>query len=168
MKNNKVLLLGAVTFIILLMFPAFASGQGLFTTAEDLIISFEGFMPVSKWDYKQYSWGYGTRAPGPGLPISEGQARNELRSHIQNDYDYLSPLITRPLKATQWAPLLSFSYNEGPGNADNLIANINSGDDNALQVQWNKYIYVHDAAGNALISDDLRERRASEWAMWVS
>ena len=35
----------------------------------ELIKSFEGFHPTPYWDFQQYSWGYGTRAPGANGPI---------------------------------------------------------------------------------------------------
>lgn len=169
-KTEKVLLFGVAAFFLLVMFPNLLMGQsGLpLLAAEDLIIGFEGWIPISRWDNKQYSWGYGTAAPGPGLSITEAQARAELRDHVQADYNYLSRLITVSLNANQWAALLSFSYNEGQGNADNLVANINAEDWDALGVQWKKYVYYHDAAGVAHVSQDLVDRRAAEWEYFNS
>lgn len=123
----------------------------------------EGFAPVSKWDYKQYSWGYGTAAPGPGLSITRDQAFAEMLTHLLTDYETLKPQVTRSLGVNQWAALLSFSYNEGVGRADNLLANINSHNDSALTDQWRKYIY---AGGE--VNDDLVDRREKELSLWFS
>jgi GH24 family phage-related lysozyme (muramidase) len=42
----------------------------------------EGFSPVSFWDRKQYTWGYGTPAPKGGLLIDRAQADAELDKQI--------------------------------------------------------------------------------------
>lgn len=133
--------------------------------------SVEGFSSTPYWDHKQWSWGYGTRVPGstadpnkkPPGTITRAQAFNDMIAHVQKDYYYLLPLVKRPLNANQWAAFLSFSYNLGTGNADNLITNINSGDDAALFAQWMKYVYASGERNAALIV-----RREKEIALWQS
>lgn len=135
----------------------------------------EGFESSPYWDVSRWSWGYGTAVPGavpdrsvyPGGTISRTQAMNDLLIHVNNDYQYLRPLITRPLTSNQWAAYLSFSYNEGAGNADNLARNINSGDDAALETQWKLYNKVREN-GVLVYSQDLADRRAAEWELWAS
>ena len=163
------LLIGVAALFLFILFPNVLLGQSgvMLTLAEDLIISFEGFIPVSKWDYKQYSWGYGTAAPGPGLSITESEARQQLRSHIEGDYNYLNSLITVSLNPQQWAALLSFCYNEGRYNADNLVTNINNQDIEALGNQWALYNKVT-VNGVKIYSSDLAKRRADEWDYFVS
>lgn len=150
---------GAVLAILLL--SGFTGANAFFMQAEDLIISFEGFVDHPYWDNKQYSWGYGTKAPGPTGTITPEQARAELKEHMQQDYSYLSQLIHVPLTANQWAALLSFAYNLGAGNADNLVDNINSENTAALGEQWLKYVY-----SNGSVNDALVKRRAAEWRLW--
>lgn len=87
----------------------------------------------------------------------------ELLDHATNDKEYLERLITYPLTQRQWAALLSFSYNLGPGDADNLVNNINSADWDSLQTQWNKYIYI-----NRQINQHQIDRRAAEWQLFSS
>lgn len=123
----------------------------------------EGFIPVSKWDFRQYSWGYGTAAPGPGLPITRDKAFTEMLSHLMRDYSTLKPKVTRQLRVNQWTAYLSFSYNEGVGRADNLLLNINSGNDTALATQWRKYIYA-----GGTINQNLIDRREKELELWFS
>lgn len=127
------------------------------------IPSVEGFIPYPKWDYKQYSWGYGTAAPGPTGTITREQAITDALVHLFNDYDTLRPQVKRPLTVNQWTAYLSFSYNEGVGNADNLLGNINSGNDTALATQWRKYIYA-----GGMVNQDLVDRREKELLLWFS
>lgn len=156
---------GFGALLLFLLLPTIMQGQTamMFNSAEDLIASFEGFSPTAYWDNKQYSWGYGTKAPGAGSEITESQARQELRKHIQNDYGYLHPLVSVSLTNNQWAALLSFSYNLGTGNADNLLQNINAQDWAALGQQWEKYV---NAGG--VYNAGLADRRAAEWQYFIS
>jgi GH24 family phage-related lysozyme (muramidase) len=129
--------------------------------AASVIASFEGFSPVPYWDVSRWSWGYGTPAPGPDGTITKAEAMADLQTHAQDDYDNLAPRITRTLTANQWAAYLSFSYNLGVGNAYNLVDDINSGDDTALEIHWKKYIYA-----GGVVNSDLVARRAKEWSLW--
>lgn len=133
---------------------------------QTFIPSVEGFHSYPYWDAKQWTWGYGTAAgfdpnQKPKGSISRAQAFKDMLQHLQQDYSYLQPLITRKLNANQWAALLSFSYNAGKYNADNLITNINSGNDAALFDQWRKYVY-----SNGSYSTGLFNRREKEISLW--
>lgn len=160
--------IAGLALLFLTLTSGMLTNQSLFVQAGDFIAQFEGFISVSKWDYKQYSWGFGTKAPGPGLSITREQALQELNNHVQQDYTYLAPLVLVPLNNNQWAALLSFSYNEGPYNADNLVKNINNQDWDALGNQWQLYNKVQNADGSYFTSADLVERRAAEWQLFTS
>lgn len=140
-----------------------AKGATVYAITDVLIPEFEGFAAHPYWDVRRYSWGFGTPAPGPTGTITREQALKELQQHVQADMIYLSPMITRGLTPNQWAALLSFSYNLGIGNADNLIQNINSGDDVALEQQWKQYVRA-----DGVVNQSLVQRRAREWQYWVS
>ena len=127
------------------------------------IPSVEGFLPHPKWDYKQYSWGYGTAAPGATGTITREQAFADMLTYLLADYARLSSRITRVLTVNQWVALLSFSYNLGVGDAYNLVPLINAGDDNALAIKWGKYIYA-----GGVVNDDLVVRRQKEINLWNS
>lgn len=86
-----------------------------------------------------------------------------MLTHLLQDYEILKGQVTRSLNVNQWTAYLSFSYNEGVGNADNLIDNINSHNDTALKTQWRKYIYA-----GGVVNDDLVERREKELDLWFS
>lgn len=155
-------------YLILAGFIAlFALGASFKNRLLDKLSSFipsvEGFSSKSYWDESRYSWGYGTAAPGPDAYITREQAFSDMVAYLLRDYATLSGKITRDLTVSQWTAYLSFSYNEGIGNALNLVENINSGNDKALETQWNKYIYA-----GGVINDNLIERRKKEFALWNS
>lgn len=152
--------------LVLLLFIPKMSRASYYTITDWLIPSFESFSATPYWDVSRYSWGYGTPAPGSTGTITREQALVEMRKHIDNDYAYLQSLISRNLSANQWAALLSFTYNEGQGNGDNLVPNINAGDDAALETQWKLYNKVHAEDGSLYTSDDLVDRRNKEWQIW--
>lgn len=78
----------------------------------ELIKSFEGFHPKPYWDYAQYSWGYGTKAPGPNATIDHAGAERELLAYLErNCLPLISPLR---LAEHQAAALASLCYNLGP------------------------------------------------------
>lgn len=150
-----------------------AAGGAVFSAIETTLKAFlpqvEGFLPKPVWDVKQWSWGFGTRVPGsindpnknPGGSITKEQAYQEMKRYYIDAYNYLAPMITRPLSSNQWAALLSFAYNLGPGNADNLVPNINSGNDTALFTQWRKYVYAGGVKNAGLVN-----RREKELSLW--
>lgn len=129
----------------------------------------EGFRANPYWDVKQWSWGFGTRVPGsvndpnrnPGGTITRAAALRALDQYATRDWDYLRGLIKTPLRPESWAALLSFAYNLGPGNADNLTPNINTRNWSALETQWKAYKYV-----DGQISTRAIQRRAAEWDLF--
>jgi lysozyme len=164
-KKNIIYFIGAILLLILPnMAKASASGYtAIASILKTFIPSWELFSSHPYWDVSRYSWGYGTKAPGATGTITRTQAMTDLLTHVESDFKYLYNLIKRPLSANQWAAYLSFSYNLGPGNADNLVDNINSGNDVALEQQWKKYIYA-----DGKISSNLIARRDAEWQLWQS
>lgn len=141
--------------------------QSVFTSAiQSFLPSVESFSPYPVWDNKQWSWGYGTAAgydPNnkPLGSITQAKAMQELFKVVDDHYAYLSKKITRKLTGNQWAALLSFSFNLGQYTADNLVPYINDGNDNALFIEWRKYVH---SAGT--ISQGLVKRREKEIALW--
>lgn len=164
MKNKKMFwVIGAAALVVLLLIPGGVFAGSLMTDTANYIISFEGFVDHPYADNGRYSWGYGTLAPGPTGTIDRETAMTELLAHVNADYAYLKPLITRPLNNNQWTAYLDFAYNLGRGNAENLIPNINAGNDTALGTEWNEYV---NAGG--LYNQVLADRRAAEWQLWQS
>lgn len=161
-RTKKILIVSAV-FLFLLMAVTYR------TVLKKFLPPWEGFSATPYWDFKQWSWGYGTRVPNsvndpavkPPGTITREQAFAAMMLHVDKDYNDLKKLIAVPLSPNQWAALLSFSYNLGVGNADNLVYNINTKNMAALGVQWNKYI---NAGG--VPNDQLIRRRAAEWELF--
>lgn len=158
-KTEKNLLLwGAIGAGALLLF---AGGASFWPQLKNFVAEWESYSATPYWDANRYSWGYGTKAPGSSGYIDRERAWQEMTAHLENDYRYLKPLISRNLAPNQWAALLSMAYNTGPGNADNLVSNINSGNWPALESQWKQYIY-----SNGVPLQSLRDRRAAEWELF--
>lgn len=152
----------------LLMFSFKSAGSSFTNVLQDFLPSVEGFLPTPVWDVRQWTWGYGTAAgydPNnkPAGSISREKAWADALAVINSHYSYLSRLITVNMKPQQWAALLSFSYNLGTGNADNLVANINKQDTAALITEWKKYIIADHKVNQGLIN-----RRNKEVALWLS
>lgn len=176
-QNKKIVGISAALLFLLILMPSkklqAASAAALFTSIAGPLSNFlktwEGFSATPYWDKKQWSWGYGTRVPGsvndpnvkPAGTITREQAFQQMQAHFIDDLAYLAPLLTINLTPNQWTAYLSFSYNLGPGNADNLLPNINGQNRDALGVQWNKYIYA-----GGVIDPDLVARRKAEWQLW--
>lgn len=136
----------------------------------------EGFSSKPYWDFKQWSWGYGTKVPGsvanknvvPTGTITRAQAFDEMMKDLTYRYNYLRPKMPGNLRPNQWAALTSFAYNEGIGAATNLIPNIKSGDLASLETQFKSYNKVTNAAGQKIVSSDLVDRRNKEWQLYIS
>jgi len=159
MSNADKYLLFAVG-TVLVLFGVMANNN-VFETAFNYLKNFEGFRSSPYWDVSRYSWGYGTKAPGPTGTISREKAKADAIAFMQNDYNYLKPMLRVELTPNQWAALLCFSYNLGKGNADNLVPNINAQNWDALRDQWLKYIYV-----DGLPDPDILARRRAEWRIF--
>lgn len=73
----------------------------------------EGYSPVPKWDYKQFSWGHGTKTNRGAGTISREQADADLRSEL--DQARASVRQRFPgLDPGREQALSSFTYNLGP------------------------------------------------------
>jgi GH24 family phage-related lysozyme (muramidase) len=167
--------IAVIVLIAAVLFFIFKSN--LMNLLSDLFKKFEGFSPTPYWDVRQYSWGYGTKVPQqfmldgkpkPGIRISREQAMNDAMNHANASRKYLESLIKVSLTNNQWAAILSFAYNEGDFNADNLIPNINSKNWSALEKQWKLYTKVQQPDGSYKDSTDLKSRRAAEWNLFYS
>lgn len=130
---------------------------------KSFIPNVEGFTPTPIWDYKQWSWGYGTAAGfnqniKPQGSITREKAWQEAeKKYIIPHYNQLSPLVKKSLSANQWAALLSFSYNAGPGNAKNIIQTINSGNTADVVARIKKYVYAGGKLNQGLVNRRQKE-----------
>jgi len=132
----------------------------------DFIPLVEGFTSLPKWDFKQWSWGYGTAAgfdrdKRPKGIITKEQALSDSSKQWLKDFNILYPLIKKSLNPSQWAALLSFSYNEGIGSAEKLVDDINTNSP-GLEAHWKEYVYA-----GGVKNGDLLARRNKEWKLWL-
>lgn len=85
----------------------------------------EGFAPVAKWDVRQHSGGYGSKA-APGETFTREKAEQYLRrdaAPAMKWVDTFAPNAT----PSQKAALVSFGYNLGVDDLDRLKGDIQSG-----------------------------------------
>jgi len=157
------IILAAIGAIVLL--PALLMGQSadFLQAAAAFVIEHEGFLAHPKWDNKQYTWGYGTQAPGATGTISQDQAYTDMVAYLQDVYNTLSPLLTVQLSGNQWVALLDFAFNEGPAAAQRLIPDINSGDASVVIA----HMKLYNIEGGQ-ISSNLIARRNDESDMWIA
>ncbi len=164
MKNKYTIIL--VVFILILFIM-----KGNNKSFLDFIQEVEGFRSTPYWDFKQWTWGYGTRVPDsipnpairPNKVINKQMAAVEANNYAMNDRRLLQNKLTRPLSTNQWTALLSFSYNLGLGNAYLLIPNINKRNNKSLETQWKSYINAGGVPSSNLIA-----RRNKEWNLFIS
>jgi GH24 family phage-related lysozyme (muramidase)/murein DD-endopeptidase MepM/ murein hydrolase activator NlpD len=125
-----------------------------------LVQNEEGFRETPYWDNAQWTWGYGTKAPGPNGRITREQAMADMTNYLAADLERIKQVVRVPLTPEQVSVLLSFTYNVGNGwleGSDTLDA-LNSGNAQAFTQQLQRW---HNAGGrpNVLTA---RRRRETE------
>jgi len=160
-KQTKYILL-ALAGLLFFAGPVAASSGSYIDVLRNFIPLVEGFSPVPIWDYKQWSWGYGTWAGDnpnikPTGTISREKAWADANNVIKQHYNTLKGRVQRNLTGNQWAALLSFSYNAGPGNAYNIIDTINTGTADQVVARMKKYIYAGGKVNQGLINRRKKE-----------
>ncbi len=121
----------------------------------------EGFVAKAKWDYKQYTNGYGTRALSASEVIDEAEALRRLRVEAQAAAAHVREFAPGLAKGPTQA-LIDLTFNAGPGwEHEHLGAAVKAGD----LAKAKEYLqqYVH-AGGQVL--DALVKRRAADVAMF--
>jgi len=128
------------------------------------IAQFEGFYEKPYWDYKQWSYGYGSKAPGKDASISKSDAMDMLNQRIPEYTKHIKSAVTVPLTQNQVDALASFTYNVGPGWTKNssVIDSLNSGDYQGAADNMLKY---NKAGGKVL--KGLENRRAAERKLFL-
>jgi lysozyme len=80
----------------------------------------EGFSPISFWDNKQYTWGYGTKAPGESMRIDKETAEHELINAVNDSIADILHLFSNELEdpefnQVRFEALVNMRYNLGHG-----------------------------------------------------
>lgn len=71
-------------------------------------------MPRAKWDFKQWTNGWGTKAAFPGEKIDRATADQRLQTELSKAATLVDRLGV-PMTAGQRNALISLTYNAGPG-----------------------------------------------------
>lgn len=139
--------------------PRAAAGTPLAPNYVNAVKKFEGYTPTAKWDYKQYSSGYGTRgAPGETIDRAEAERRldGELRK-AEAIVDKVNPNLPEGVRAA----LVSLTFNSGSKWAESGLGDrIREGDFAGAKQNFLQY----NKAGGA-VNEGLANRRQAE-ASW--
>lgn len=181
-RNKKIALTIGATFIILYMLRtklAKSLTNTSFGLLSDKFFNFigglEGFEPVAKPDYKQWSIGYGSgynwdqnRPVQKGDIINKETAKRWLLIEAQKEYTKVRSLVKVPITDNQLIALSSFAYNAGNGAlaSSTLLKLLNSGaDDATVAAQFDRWVYVDNPP---VVNIGLQNRRKAEKALFLS
>ena len=179
-RNKKVALTIGATIIILYMLRtklAKSLTNTSFGLLSDKLFNFigglEGFEPVAKPDFKQWSVGYGSgfnwdqnRPVQKGDIINKETAKRWLLIEAQKEYTKVRSLVKVPITDNQLIALSSFAYNAGDGAlaSSTLLKLLNSGaDDATVAAQFDRWVYA-----GGVINTGLQNRRKAEKALFLS
>ena len=138
----------------------------------DLICRFEGFRgeayrcPAGIWTI---GYGHTSQAGppivGPGLTMSEAEARRVLLVDVGIFAAGVGSLLTRTLNDAQFSALVSFAFNVGLGNfkSSSVLRAVNTGDFAAVPRRLQLWV-----KGGGKVLPGLVKRRAAEAAMFVA
>jgi lysozyme len=93
-----------------------------------------------------------------GMVISRAQADQILAADLKKYEAQVRAIVKVPLSQPQFDALLSFTYNEGEGNLERLVAatGLNRGAYTAVPA----HMLAYDIAGGRVLADLVRRRRA--------
>lgn len=179
-KNKQILTAIAVGTIVIFMLRqriATYLNKTPFGVISDKLFNFigswENFIPVAEWDYKQYSIGYGSgfnwdqnRPVQKGDVIDKETAKRWLLKEAEQEFDFVKRVVKVPITDNQLIALASFSYNLGQGALlkSTLLKLLNAGyNTNAVASEFDKWVY----AGGVKIKG-LVNRRAAEKQLFLT
>ncbi len=102
-----------------------SAGPGLST--QDFVKEQEGWQAQPKWDKRQWTNGWGTRASGPDDVIDEAEADRRLGNELGKVETWIDKNVKVPMTAQQRTGLASAGFNLGTGALDKLKGDINAG-----------------------------------------
>lgn len=146
-----------------LMTGASPAASGLASNAADFIKQQEGYAPTAKWDVRQNSGGYGSKA-APGEQFTPEKAEAYLQRDMAPGEQWLSANAPN-LTPSQRTALSSAAYNLGVGALDKLKPDIQAGDWNRVAARLKTFNNVRDDQGRLTPSGALTSRREREAAL---
>lgn len=147
--------------------PPPAPGAGPGNDGNDplsLIKREEGFAPQAKWDVRQYSGGYGSKA-APGETFTKEKADQYLKRDAQPSLDWVAQNAPNATP-NQQAALVSFGYNLGTDDLDKLKPDIQAGNWQRVSDRMQSFNKSADGPGGSMrVNDGLVARRKREGAL---
>ena len=128
----------------------------------------EGYAPVAKWDVRQHSGGYGTRAR-PGETFTPEKAEQRLTVETEKVSDWINSNVKVPLNQGAFDALVSFGFNLGTDDLEKLLPDINAGRlDRVAQRMPSFNKALNENTGRLEVNDGLTSRRRREAEMLLS
>jgi GH24 family phage-related lysozyme (muramidase) len=126
----------------------------------DAIKSSEGYQATPKWDYKQWTSGYGTRASGPDEVLDKAGHEQRFSDEVGKASSYVDSIAPNAPEGVK-AALTSLTFNAGNTWANSgLGAAVRAGDYDTAR---NHFLQYNKAGGE--FNQGLADRRARE-AAW--
>ena len=131
----------------------------------DFVKSFEGpFIPKAKWDYAQYTNGFGTKASYLGEPITVPEAERRLKVELQESINRVLSIVKVTLNNNQLAALASLDFNSGSIiKYKKMVAAINSSNFNEAA---NQFLDINKTTTGEVLPG-LTKRRKAEAALFL-
>ncbi len=124
----------------------------------------EGFAPQAKWDVRQYSGGYGSKA-AQGETFTREKAEQYLARDAKPSLDWVAKNVPNATPG-QRSALVSFGYNLGTDDLDKLLPDIQAGDWPRVAQRMQRFNQAAVGPGGSLQPlEGLTNRRAREAAL---
>ena len=188
-KKKYVVALAVAIAIYIIMDSKKSVGKPTYAQIQDqlfnyLALGWEKFSPRAKWDFAQYSIGYGegwnwdkNRKVEAGDVIDEPTARRWFMKSAEKYYNYVADSVKVPVNENQMVAMTSLTYNIGPGSAargtgfrgSQLLKDLNAGKPlTEVAKGFDRYITAKDTrTGVSKVYDGLVRRRNSEKALFL-
>jgi GH24 family phage-related lysozyme (muramidase) len=189
-KKKYVVALAVAIAIYIIMDSKKTTGRVTYAQIQDqlfkyLALGWETFIPKAKWDYAQYSIGYGegwnwdkNRKVIATDVIDEPTAKRWFIKSAEKYFDYADKALKVPLNENQMVALTSLTYNIGPGSAakgtgirgSQIIKDLNAGKTKQEAAKgFARYNTAYDTkTGIRKVLPGLIRRRTSEAKLFLS
>lgn len=97
------------------------------TSLAEFVKILESFSPRAFWDHKQYTYGYGNKAPTATATITKADAAELLTVRLAKDSASITKALKVPVSNNVIFALTSFGFNAGLGTALAMVADLNNG-----------------------------------------
>jgi GH24 family phage-related lysozyme (muramidase) len=188
-KKKYVVALAVAIAIYIIMDSKKSVGKPTYAQIQDqlfnyLALGWEKFSPRAKWDFAQYSIGYGegwnwdkNRKVEAGDVIDEPTARRWFMKSAEKYYNYVADSVKVPVNENQMVAMTSLTYNIGPGSAlkgtgfkgSQLLKDLNAGKPlTEVAKGFDRYTMAKDTrTGIVKVLPGLVRRRNSEKALFL-